>query len=654
MEHHLFPSVPNTAEVNDLKDFCWGINTSASVGVRHCTSRQPILELLTPGPVTPPMWMADLLSWSERGEFILAAGRGLVACLAVRGVRVRGTPDESSPHTFRVEGPNGPALLRCEWDEELEFRPVREGWLEARGLDNDVPLMVYIQAAEPGGDEALTRKKLERFERVDLGALVSQVQKYQNDLPLWQTEPELEALWNCGLHLHRASTYTPQPPYSFHWETPCRSCDARRTLHGHRYALQGVWDWLLLNPERARQEFANFMRGFDEDSGMMATCTHPTPPATHPETASALDAARDMTCSHPPLWPFVAWNLYLVLRDRNFLEEMLRIGLRNTSWWEENRRSKEGLFAYAETVSPETGLSESGYQGSPRFDEPAGGRCASVDLSCQMALFYLCLKRFAGQLNESALSRDLQTRYDALCGLIRTSLWDDETGFFYDLRQGKPVRVRTTASFFSLLAGVATDEQVVRLSEHIASESEFFRQCPVPSVAADEPAFRHEGWRGLSSLAETLWVVAGLRNADRPRLAAQVARRALNSAARVLTETGSIREFYNPESNDQSETRSVDGQKPVASYHLGNAPLHALAALGLYGIEMTRDGLLIDPVGVALPPQSVIEIQLPETRLTVIVRRTDALDGIELKVRAGKHILGEGYGRTVIGLGKLL
>ena len=49
-----------------------------------------------------------------------------------------------------------------------------------------------------------------------------------------------------------------------------------------------------------------------------------------------------------------------------------------------------------------------------------------------------------------------------------------------------------------------------------------------------------------------------------------------------------------------------------------------------------------------------IEVQLPETRLAIFVRRTDALDGIEVKVRVGKRTLAEGFGRTVIGLGSLL
>lgn len=682
MEHCLFPSIPNTAEVNDLKDFYWVVTTSRGPGsekvsLRHCTSTEPFLELLAAPGAEPasPVWMADLLSWSERGEFMLALGRGLVVSLAVRGLRVRGEIDPadadriarrhlSCTRTFHVEGPQGPALVRCEWDEPLDFESCPGGWHEAHVPDSDVPLMIYVQAADPGADAALTRKKLERFERVDLGGAVTHVQEYQNNLPMWRIEPEstgeaprpdLEALWNFGLHLHRASTYSAETPFSFNWECPCRTSPPLRAVHGHRYALHVVWDWLLLNPDRARQEFANYVRSFDEDSGMMASCTRPSTPAPtprHPESGPSREASgpqRKAFHSHPPLWPYVAWQLYLVLRDRNFLEEMLRIGLRNAAWWEENRRAGKDLFGYVQTASePSTcALDECGCDGRSGVE---GGPHVSAALSCQMTLFYLCLKRFAGQLGETALTRDLQARYDRLAERIRTGLWDDRTGCFSDRVKNKPVRAITSGTFFSLLAAFPNNDQVVRLCEHAASESGFFRYFPVPSVVDADASSRSSSVPAVSSIARTLWVVAALRSAARPHLAGQIARRALDAAAEVLARDGTIYDSYNPDSPDQLRSTTT----PATRYHVGNAPLHALATLGLFGIEMTRDGLVVDPVGVALPNQSVIEVQLPERRLSVLVRRTDAADGIEVKVRAGRQLLSEGFGRTVIGLGKLL
>ena len=665
MEHYLFPSVPNTTEAGDLKEFYWIVSispesASGKLTLRHCTSKAPILELTAPAPIAPPTWMADLLSWPEHGEFVLAVGRSLVVCLAVRGLRIRGQAERSGPGTFRVEGPGGPALVKCEWDEPLTFAPAGEGWLEARVPDGDLPLMIYAQTAERKENLSLTRKRLERFEKVDLGTSVAQIQKYQNDLPLWQIESDpaqaasgrrLETLWNFGLHLHRASTYPAATPFSFNWECPCRTSAALRAVHGHRYTLNVVWDWLTLNPERARQEFANYVRSFDDDTGMMAACTRPADPAPtprHPESESRRVSAtpsKELLHSHPPVWPYVAWQLYLVLRDRNFLEEMLRMGLRNAAWWEENRRTEDGLFRYVPTTKNglPAELAESG--------RAEGGRSVSAELSCQMALFYLCLKRFAGQLGETALARDFQTRYDALAERIRSLLWDELTGCFCDRRANKPVRVLSAGTFYALLAGVASEPQVVRLCAHVAAEAEFFRYFPVPSAAAAETAGRGKEHRPVSSIAQTLWVVAGLRGAGRTRLAAQVAQRALEAAAEVLERDGTIYEFYNPDGSDQSSLASTDGP---ARYHAGNAPVHALAALGLFGIEMTRDGLVVDPVGVALPGQSAIEVQLPETRLAVFVRRTDALDGIEVKVRVGKRTLAEGFGRTVVGLGSLL
>lgn len=650
MELCLFPSVPNTSDVKELKGFYWVVSTGGTVKLRHGSAKKPVLELLTPGPVTPPVWMADVLSWPDRGEFLMALGRSVVVCLAVRSVRIRGQLDDSveaEMGTFRVEGLDGqPAFLTYEWEEPLEFVPMNrdEAWLEAQIPNTDVPLMIYLQTTEPDGDDALTHKKLRRLQHTDLGAVVARVQKFQNDLPLWQTELRLERLWNFVSHLHRASTSEPEAPLGFNWECHCRTDESRRTLHGHTDTLHVVWDWLMLDATRAREEFANYMRGFDEETGQMSALVRVGESGVDPDTCRG---------SHPPLWPYLAWKLYLVERNRNFLEEMLRIGLKNAAWWEGNRDTDDdGLFEYAETGRED--LRESGYHDSPRFDNVTDKPFASIDLCCQMALFYQCLRRFAAELGETALRMDFEARYEKLADLIRTNLWDESTGFFYDRRDGELVKVRTIASFFSLLAGVATDQQVARMCEHLANEEEFFRYNPVPSVAADETCFETVGRRGPSCPAQTLWVVAGLRNVSRPRLAAQIARRALDAAAEVLERDGTVYELYNPDEPDQTDVRSFGGHSDVSRYHVGSNPVHALASLGLYGIEMTRDGLVVDPVGVALPETSAIEVQLPESRLVVLVKRTDALDGIQVKVRADRRVLAESYGRMVIGMGKLL
>ena len=141
---------------------------------------------------------------------------------------------------------------------------------------------------------------------------------------------------------------------------------------------------------------------------------------------------------------------------------------------------------------------------------------------------------------------------------------------------------------------------------------------------------------------------------SRPRLAAQIARRTLDAVAEVLERDGTVYELYNPDGPDQTDVRSFGGINGVSRYHVGSTPVHALASLGLYGIEMTRDGLVVDPVGVALPETSAIEVQLPKSRLQVCVRRTDALDGIQVKVRMGRRVPAESYGRMVVGMGKLL
>lgn len=652
MELCVFPALPNSTDVRSVKGFYWSVAVRDRLSIGHRAGSSPLVELTPARPVGSPLWMGDILSWPATGEFILAVNRGLVVSMAVRGLRVHARPAKRD-RILSADAPDGPVFITYEWDQPLHFVQEPDGWLAVTDLETDLPLMLYLYAASPDDTATVTCKRLERLTRADLGACVAHVQKFENDLPAWKAPPPLERLWKFVYHLHRVCTYEAEPPFGYAWECLCRDTDYQRTIQGHWDTLHIVWDWLLTNPQRAREEFANYLRAFDEDSGMMAIDVAPAGTPHWPKELRQQHGGRNFGCSHPPLWPWIAWQLYLVTRDRNLLEEVLRVGLKNLAWWEHHRDTNgDGLFEYADTAKPQHW--ESGYDASPRFDNPDDRRFASIDLCCQMTLFYRMMERFAAELHESALEQDMKARGQALLERVRRQMWDPEARFFYDLRQGDFVRVRAIGSFFALLSGVADGEQVAALAETLADEKRFFSPHPVPSVAMDEPSFQMVYWRGPTWVSQTLWTVAGLRRSGRPRLAGQIARRALDAMAQVLDRDGTVYECYSPLGPDQSEVRYKPGGRNVGRYYLGHAPVHALALLGLYGIEMTRDGLVIDPVAAALPDESTVELQLPEGRLSVHVRRTDDSDGISIEVLAGKRRITESFGRTLIGLGQLL
>ena len=90
---------------------------------------------------------------------------------------------------------------------------------------------------------------------------------------------------------------------------------------------------------------------------------------------------------------------------------------------------------------------------------------------------------------------------NATAALVRAALWDDTVGVFFDrLPQSKGgdfVRVTTPATFWTLLAGIATPTQAARMALLLTNASQLGSQYPMPCVGVKEPMFNPtDYWRG--------------------------------------------------------------------------------------------------------------------------------------------------------------
>jgi putative isomerase len=124
---------------------------------------------------------------------------------------------------------------------------------------------------------------------------------------------------------------------------------------------------------------------------------------------------------------------------------------------------------------------------------PWGSRyCEGTDLNCiiyrecQAAASIakvLCLEEDAAYFDGEAQRRGL---------LIQQMLWDEKDGFFYDrdIRNGKPIKVKSGAGFIPLWAGIATARQArILVERHLRNAAEFWTPFPIPSYARSEPSY---------------------------------------------------------------------------------------------------------------------------------------------------------------------
>ncbi len=286
----------------------------------------------------------------------------------------------------------------------------------------------------------------------------------------------------------------------------------------------------------------------------------------------------------PPLATWAVWEIYQRSDDLEFVKLMYPKLVAYHQWWYLNRdHNGNGLAEYGANLHPahlkegkplrgaiiEAAAWESGMDNAPRFDDDASvqvlenhdekGKLVgyslsqeSVDLNAYLFAEKEMLAKMAklqGLDNESSRwSREAAH----LKELIQTRMFDDKTGFFYDLRfddsgthqmieAGKGVE-----GWIPLWAGAASAYQAKMMVERHLTEQTFATKIPFPTVSADSPNFAAtQYWRGPVWLDQALFGLMGLKKYGYDLEAKRLATRLIEQGEGILQQAP-IRENYDP------------------------------------------------------------------------------------------------------------
>lgn len=276
--------------------------------------------------------------------------------------------------------------------------------------------------------------------------------------------------------------------------------------------------------------------------------------------------------------PVLSWAAADILRHTQSAEYALSVypKLRKYSeWLWRARRLDNGLFFWAHPY-------ESGIDNSPRFgnrDESfyiKTDKIAAVDMSsyivmdanalAEMASFLLTHARLSA-LEREVLQQDIQkfqTRAVSVAQKIRELLWDEATGYFYDLdtQTGQHIKIATVASFFPLTAKAASAHQYNRLRAHAVNPQEFNTTFPFPTVSKAEPTFEKDMWRGPVWVNTSYLAIRGIKNYE-DSLAKFFSRNLVDSIYRSRSVTGTYAEFYDPDRYDFRDLSRKKGLGPL-------------------------------------------------------------------------------------------
>ena len=179
-----------------------------------------------------------------------------------------------------------------------------------------------------------------------------------------------------------------------------------------------------------------------------------------------------------------------------------------------------------------------------------------IDMTAQMAFDALNLAEMAGTLGRADEAAAFRAEHAELARLVNERCWDEEKGFYFDLGPEGLIRRWHVGSFWTLLARIATPERAARMTAALEDPELFGRPVPVPSLAANDPAYRPETayWCGAVWPPTTYMTILGLKAYGFDELAERIARRWYNANAALFEKTGTIFENVSPEQCDHPKS----------------------------------------------------------------------------------------------------
>ena len=200
-----------------------------------------------------------------------------------------------------------------------------------------------------------------------------------------------------------------------------------------------------------------------------------------------------------PILGVAAWQVYLTTGDKDFLAEMYQHLSRYDDWLWRRRNTGDGLLVW---YNPE----ESGWDNAARL-LPLPVK--TVDGSTMAYLLRKMLAESAQELGRPDEAAQYKQRAELTAQSINGLMWDQRTGFYYDISMSGARRPeKSPAGFMPLMAGIVSSDRTERLVGHLRNPKEFASSAPVPTVSMDDPEYdpRTWGWNGPSWIPSN-WLV---------------------------------------------------------------------------------------------------------------------------------------------------
>lgn len=241
----------------------------------------------------------------------------------------------------------------------------------------------------------------------------------------------------------------------------------------------------------------------------------------------------------------------------------------------------------------------------------------SVDLNAYLYAEKGFLKEMAEELGYNDDAKKYEQEAKKLGNYINTQMYDEETGFYYDVQTNEDGSVKKllvnrgkgTEGWIPLWAKCATQEQAAQVVKNMMDAGKFNTYVPFPTASKDNDKYNPSTyWRGPVWLDQALYAVEALQNYGYNDEAKETTLK-LFDHCKGLVGTGPIHENYNPETGEGLHTRNFSWS--ASAFYL------------LYQNTLTSTQTTSQN-GLAIPTTSV-EVKVNKELLADAIKKAEAL-----------------------------
>lgn len=237
-------------------------------------------------------------------------------------------------------------------------------------------------------------------------------------------------------------------------------------------------------------------------------------------TGATPGQAKEIRIQHadnPPLFAWAEYENALISGDTEYIKELLykkQFLQKHYEWFESFKEFKRlsGVNMSTFLIAEELGYKWEG--GSSGMDNTPRGRTTAnaenprpnnpdmlwIDAISQQALSARCISRLYKMVGDDANAEQWNEKFNIKKDIINGYYWDEEDKFYYDIDNvtHEFYKVKTIASFWTLTAGVATEETAKYMAEYISDPETFGGKVPLVSLARNDNDYCSNGryWRG--------------------------------------------------------------------------------------------------------------------------------------------------------------